>query len=115
MKLTNLHPEWIDGHVPMTSDGGGPLPPLGTNARRGIGMICDCPCGKCDPEDGGRLYVPFANPLDGGPEHEANRPAWRRTGETFAAMTLEPSILRDPDKGGCGWHGWVCNGEAVPA
>ena len=38
-------------------------------------------------------------------------PTWQRTGDTFETLTLHPSILRSPQKGGCGWHGWVTNGE----
>jgi len=34
---------------------------------------------------------------------------WR----TFETLTLTPSILRTPEKGGCGWHGFVTNGEII--
>ncbi len=72
--------------------------------RDGVGVELSCPCG-CDRG----LYVPFANPIDGGPSIEPR--GWQRTGDTFDTLTLHPSILRDKAKGGCGWHGWITNGE----
>jgi hypothetical protein len=54
----------------------------------------------------------LTNPLDGGPAIEPDRPHWQRTGDTFDAMTLTPSIQR---LGGCRWHGYITNGEAKPA
>ncbi len=84
--------------------------------RDGIGLIFKCPCGKHDECD--RVFVTFANPLDGGPAldrgYTADKPlpTWQRTGDTIETITLSPSILRtDPD--GCQWHGWVRNGNAV--
>jgi hypothetical protein len=52
--------------------------------------------------------VPFANPIGPGPH--VNEKGWRRTGDTFDTLTLTPSILRI---GGCGWHGFVTNGEVT--
>lgn len=77
--------------------------------RHGVGVIMDCPCGKCPPiGEGGGLYVPFANPLDGfGP---FDRKGWQRTGDTIETLTLSPSVLRSRDRGGCGWHGFIENG-----
>lgn len=82
--------------------------------RRGIGLAFDCPCGKCDPETLW-CFVGFANPIDGGPPHDPSRPTWQRTGETFENMTLTPSIFRNPAKGGCGWHGYITNGQITTA
>lgn len=31
-----------------------------------------------------------------------------------SSLTLSPSILHDPAKGGCGWHGWLRAGNFVP-
>ena len=87
MRLTELHPEWMDGY---------------TN-RQGIGIIFDCPKGCANSQH----YVPFANPIDGGPPYEATRPHWTRVGDTFDTLQLTPSILSDPAKGGCGWHGYI--------
>lgn len=79
--------------------------------RVGVGVILTCPCGSCDEFH--ELYVPFENPLDGGPSIEPGHPRWRRAGETFETLTLTPSILRTRSKGGCGWHGWITNGEVT--
>lgn len=85
----------------------------------------DCPCATCrakrtgDPDRDFHLrhYVGFANPLDGGPFFESSAgapsPKWQRTGDTFETLTLTPSILSDPAKGGCGWHGFNTNGEVT--
>lgn len=70
-----------------------------------MGISCDCPCG-CNQ----LLYVPFKNPIDGGPPLEAGF-GWTRTGDTFETLTLTPSILR----GGCGWHGFITAGQIVKA
>lgn len=84
--------------------------------RKGIGLSFNCPCQPCsnerakiaDPSDHYpfRVYVNFENPVDGGPKWEKG-PWWTRTGETFEELRLSPSILSDPSKGGCGWHGYV--------
>jgi hypothetical protein len=93
LKLTDLHPQFLGG----TGDG-----------REGVGIGFDCPCGGAEC---GQLYVPFANPLDGGPQYGPQ--GWKRTGETFETLTLEPSILRKSTP--CGWHGFIRNGEIVHA
>lgn len=76
--------------------------------RTGVGVQFDCPCGApdCPP-----VYVPFLNPLDGGPALEPR--GWQREGDTFDTLTLTPSILRRHDLGGCGWHGFVTRGEVL--
>lgn len=74
--------------------------------REGIGVLMDCPCG-CER----KLYVPFKNPLDGGPERNDNPQGWDRTGDTIETLTLKPSVLRS-DPGGCKWHGFITNGNA---
>lgn len=77
--------------------------------RTGIGIILmRCPCGCDEP-----LFVPFKNPLDGGPSCEPR--GWERTGDTFETLTLSPSILRAKDKGGCGWHGFIRGGQVIGA
>ncbi len=90
MKLIDLNPDWVSHE-----------------GRHGEGLACDCPCG-CDS----RLWVPFANPIDGLPK-SPEISGWQRTGETFETLTLSPSIWRkkpgSPD--GCGWHGFLTNGE----
>lgn len=87
--------------------------------REGIGLSFLCPCSTCVSKRTGqrdqdyqlRHYVSFANPIDGG-EKWSQGPWWQRTGETFDTLQLSPSILSDPAKGGCGWHGYV--GLSVP-
>ena len=109
MRLTDLHPEFIAAGGEGVTREGQPVP-----KREGIGLIFECPCG------GGDLcYVAFSNPLDGGPPYEPGRATWQRTGDTFETLTLRPSILRvkwRDTKGhehGCGWHGFVTNGEVT--
>lgn len=107
MCLTELNPKWVDygGERIYRRDEKGELHPV--PRRVGVGLVMDCPCGQC----GSRCYVDFANPLDGGSPIQPNDHVWERTGETFDTLTLRPSILRARDKGGCGWHGFVTNGE----
>jgi hypothetical protein len=79
--------------------------------REGVGVLLDCPCGHCDEFH--QLYVPFANPIDGGPPFEYGKNnGWQRTGETFDTLQLSPSILRTKEKDGCGWHGYI--GLTIP-
>lgn len=104
MRLTELGPNWVGaGGEGISDKDGNPVP-----ARHGVGVAFDCPCG-C----GTHCYVPFANPLDGGPTLQSERLGWQRTGETFETLTLTPSILRSKEHGGCGWHGFVTNGEVI--
>lgn len=105
MKLIDLNPRFIG------SGGEGVCNADGTPAveRYGVGLILDCPCG-C----GTQLFVPFANPLDGGPPIYPSNAQWQRIGEIFETLDLKPSILRVKINGeGCGWHGFINNGEVV--
>jgi hypothetical protein len=76
--------------------------------RHGMGINFECPhCGDR------RVGVWFANPIDGGPpadpEHGPSA-RWQRTGDTFDALTLTPSI----DSSAAGhWHGFVTKGEVT--
>jgi len=107
MKLIELDPHWVGGGGDGVTQNGQPVP-----RREGVGLGFDCPCG-CDS----RMYVGFANPLDGGPAYDPRPNAqWQRTGDTFEALTLTPSILRRQVNGkGCSWHGFITNGEIVNA
>lgn len=40
-------------------------------------------------------------------------PAWNWNGDRINP-TLTPSVLHTKEKGGCGWHGYLTNGEWVP-
>lgn len=107
MKLTDLHPEWMGagGEGISNADGTPAIP------RQGVGILLDCPCGTCDEFH--QLYVPFANPLDGGPPLQTGKNnGWQRTGDTFETLTLTPSILRTRPHG-CGWHGFITNGDVL--
>lgn len=101
MRLTDLNPRWIGAGGPGIFDKDGNQPP----ERFGVGVTFECPCG-C-PQ---RCYIPFTEPLDGGPKLEIRHPTWECTGSTFEDLTLSPSIQR---VGGCAWHGWVKNGEVT--
>lgn len=108
MKLADLDPQFVSyGGEGVTDASGSPIP-----ERKGIGLLFKCPCGKHDEYD--RVFVAFANPIDGGSPVLTDRPMWQRTGETFDVMTLAPSIQRN-DPAGCRWHGFIRNGEIVNA
>jgi len=76
--------------------------------------MCDCPvCGDKGSESGADhfMFIPFANPLDGGPPiYPAPHNVWTRTGDTFETISLTPSIQRQDE---CRWHGFITNGEIV--
>jgi hypothetical protein len=66
-----------------------------------------------------RQVVPFTPAMDGTPTEswQANKHHWQRTGGVyyddqrvagFEGMTLAPSV-----RAGCGWHGFITNGEAT--
>ena len=100
LRLTALHPRWLGaGGAGVSGPDGQPR-----SRREGCGIMLDCPCG--DRSEGHQLFVPFANPLDGGPCLEPK--GWQRTGDTFETLTLTPSIQRMED---CRWHGFITNGE----
>lgn len=98
--LVDLDPHFVSGGGCINTATGETTP-----RRQGVGIQLECPCG-CDSP----LYVPFANPLDGGEREDAHGKGWQRTGETFETLTLTPSILR---VGGCAWHGFLTNGQLV--
>lgn len=104
MRLTDLNPRWVghggNGYLDKDRQ---PVP-----WRHGVGVSFECPCG-CDQ----RCFVNFKNPIDGGPHVDCSGPFWQRTGETFETLTLAPSILRDRAKGGCGWHGFIREGQII--
>lgn len=102
--LKELNAQFIGaGGEGVTNADGSPVP-----ERSGVGVVMDCPCG-CERQ----MYVPFKNPIDGGPALEVNRPNWYRVGETIETLTLTPSVLRIVINGeGCGWHGFITDGHA---
>lgn len=98
MKLTDLDPRWAcDADIVI----GGTKRHF--EGRTGMAVSFDCP--HCRNT---RLAVWFANPIDGLPPTDDAEHLWRRTGETFEALTLTPSV--DASKHGH-WHGFITNGE----
>jgi len=107
MRLIDLDPGWVGAGGEGVTQDGQPVP-----ERHGVGIAFDCPCGVC----GSRCYIPFENPLDGGPAFVSDHPYWARTGDTFETLTLTPSIQRRKvGEHGCTWHGFIRNGEIVHA
>lgn len=104
-RLIDLNPRWMDaGGYGITDGAGNPVA-----HQHGVGVTLDCPCGFDH-----RMYVPFSNPLEG-PAVDPTRPLWSREGDTFETLTLAPSIWRKVENGGCGWHGFITNGEIKAA
>ena len=119
VRLTDLNPRFLGAGGDGISNSDGTRVPI----RTGVGLMFDCPHGAACPsrqgvefpEYAGVQYVSFANPLDGGPPFNDETPKWERTGDTFDTLTLRPSILSTPGKGGCGWHGFITAGEVITA
>ena len=82
VRLVDLDPQWVGAGGAGIHDRDGNPVP----ERHGVGLA---------------FYCPYAG--------EAT---WERTGETFAALTVRPSIQR---VGGCRWHGFISNGEIASA
>lgn len=106
VRLRDLEPAWI-----------------ATAGRHGMGISFLCPVHGGNGANGMACYlgVWFENPVDGGPAYKpgepfqrrtryncftAGEPLWRRTGETFDTLTLEPSIDAEGH-----WHGYIRAGE----
>jgi hypothetical protein len=116
LRLAELNPRWF-----------------AEEGRHGQGVLFDCPScrlGRCAGKPC-RLAVAFAPPLDGGTPFPIKKMetlfealkdpdgewpgnvvppgvVWGRTGDTFEALTLSPSV----DASAAGhWHGFVQNGD----
>ena len=109
MMLIDLEPSFynIGGEGIYNPDGSK------TEERVGMGLIFLCPCG-CR----GLCSLGFENPIDKKEPYSNDRTGvsrWRREGETFESMSLQPSILIHPSPSSeppCrGWHGYLINGE----
>ncbi len=85
--LTRCNPKWI-----------GLLRP-----NSGEGLTFDCP--TCGP--GHKLAIYFSNPVDGNSAASWQDPTWKREGETFDSLTVEPSIQYP-----C-FHGWIEDGKII--
>lgn len=92
--LVDAEPVWVDGSA--------------GEERKGTGIIFNCPI----HDEYCFTGVQFANPIDGGPPHDADgTPRWHRTGDTFETLTLSPSIRRLGGADGCEWHGFIRDGR----
>ena len=58
------------------------------------------------------VAVNFSRPLNPSAT-EAARPVW--SVESLEPLTISPSVLCSPDKGGCGSHGFIRDGRWVAA
>lgn len=107
MKLIDLRARWLDhgGEGVYHRDpatGELVMVPL----MEKVGISFDCPCGCGHP-----LTVLFKVPVGRvEPYHLEGTVQWEREGDTFETITLRSSILR---MSGCGWHGFITNGEAA--
>ena len=101
MKLTDLNPRWaLDANIVL---GGGPN--VHDENRYGMAITFDCP--HCRTT---RLAVWFANPIDNKPATDNAVLLWTRNGDSFANLTLSPSINAAPHGH---WHGSITNGEVA--
>ena len=98
MKLTDLEAELLR----LQPDGS--LADVDTVAEATSAMF-DCP--------GCRRHSVLIHFRGRVPSEAEPRARWDASGTTVADLTLSPSVhLTDPK--GCGWHGFVRNGEATP-
>lgn len=69
----------------------------------GEGLSLDCPvCGASH-----KLVVYFDNPVDGKEKASWQQIVWKRTGDSFENITIEPSIQYQ-----C-FHGWIEKGQVI--
>lgn len=124
MKLTELQPKWIGlngEHLWLgVRDGHGRAGWSGQNPHFGLTFLCP----HCREQRIGVMFKPFIDPddlvklatwaLPGAPNPNTGEVTevlwWTRTGDTFDALSLTPSI--DLSKYGH-WHGYITNGELL--
>jgi hypothetical protein len=92
------------------------------NGAQGVMFQCPkCAAGKPIVEEDGKRFVRgahlvlcwFSNPQGTTPAPDTMTPLpgrWTASGNSLADLTLNPSVFL---QGGCGWHGWVKNGDAT--
>jgi hypothetical protein len=96
MRLNDFRPKWVQPEAVRV-----PVPVY-------VGVSFDCPhCGSQ------RLSIGFRQPIDpqgllNGTTWQPQSLAWDRTGDSFDALTLAPSIDFSPQGH---WHGHIINGE----
>lgn len=124
MRLTELDPRFVryrkeDGHEIKTfatadTDGSFTVPvPFGE--AQGIEFLCPlCFAKNAGPVGTHYCDVTFADrgvPDDLGTHNKEGKAVrWTVSGDTFENLTTTPSILIE---GGCGWHGFITNGEVT--
>lgn len=103
MRLADLDPEWLAIGGPDIRDvaTGEEVPRI---EKAGLSFLCPCGCGH-------RVMVMFQHSVGenkpiGERRYSGHR--WQATGNSFDDLTLRPSILRS---NGCGFHGYITNGE----
>lgn len=81
-RLADCNPRWITGRY------------AGRDDDTPVGVHFDCPEGHEGCDDA----IPFSPALNGGPAASwyTSGAIWQRTGDTFATLTLSPSIRRIP-------------------
>lgn len=114
-RLVDCNPRWVTGRY------------AGRGDEVAVGVHFDCPEGH----EGCSHAVPFTPALDGtySQSWQGNGAIWQRAGDTFEALTLSPSIRRNPEHASreaaiaagcipeyitesllCAFHGFVTNG-----
>lgn len=131
MKLTELDPHFIKHTIEMAGPGHGRTLPDGTMQWGGFEVDCmayvdtlaeadgiwfDCP--KCTRDKaagllkgvhGVRIFFAGKDVPDRiGLNSEGKAVRWSVSGTDFTNLSTSPSILL---LGGCGWHGFITNGE----
>ena len=76
MKLVDLNPRFLNSGGPGITRKNAAGEQEEAPLIKGVGVVLDCPCGKCGDE----LYVPFNVALDG---TAVRTDAWGREGDTF--------------------------------
>lgn len=96
VRLVQLDPHW-----------------MANAGRHGMGLSFRCPVHvgtSCTFE---RIFVAFANPLDGEQPFEDRGSKWQREGDDFATLTLSPSIHAFNRDRTTHFHGFITRGEVT--
>lgn len=115
MKLTELEPEWLQYR--STPDGRRSMMRV-ESIQDAHGMKFLCP--KCFVANGGPVGTHMVVCWFEGrvPDYAVPGPGrWTPAGSGFDDLTFVPGVRRSQVSvlltGGCGWHGFIANGEAT--